>query len=136
MAHLKGQNLRLFLDGAVIALAKSCKLNYANEYEDSTTKDTPTGKKEEEYNTTNITISFDCLVGDLADLKALKEKMKTGAPVEYEVAKTTGTNNQTKDAQGNLESGKAVFDSFDIDATDRQNCTASGSMHDVYVPEA
>lgn len=131
MANLKGQNLRLFLDSKVVALCKSCKLNYANEYEDATTKDTPTGKKDEEYTTTNITISFDCLVGDLTDLKALASKMKSGAKVQYEVTKTTGTDNRTKDATGTLESGWALIDSLDIDATDRQNVSASGSLHDV-----
>lgn len=130
---IKGQNLRIFLDGAVVAAAKSCKLNYSNEYEDSTTKDTPNGKKEEEFTRCNISISFDFLVGDLAKLKTLKDKMKSGAAVGYSVEHTSGTNNDQKGTPAEvLESGKAVFDSFDIDATDRQNVSASGSMHDVY----
>lgn len=130
---IKGQNLRLFIGGEVVAAAKSCKLNYSNEYEDSTTKDTPTGKKEEEFTRCNISISFDFLVGDLAALNALKAKMKAGASVAYSVEHTSGTNNDQKASPAEvLESGYAKFDSFDIDATDRQNVSASGSMHDVY----
>lgn len=133
---IKGQNLRLFVDGKVVAAAKSCKLNYSNEYEESTTKDTPTGKKEESFVRTNISISFDFLVGDLTALQDLQAKMKKGEPVEYSVEKTKGTNNDEKMSSAEVvESGSAVFDSLDIDATDRQDVSASGSMHDVYVAE-
>lgn len=136
MKTLKGQNLRLFIDGAVVAAAKSCKLSYSNEYEESTTKDTPTGKREESFVRTNISISFDFLVGELTALNALKAKMKAGSPIEYTVDVTKGENNQTKGTEGGtLESGSAVIDSLDVDATDRQDVTASGTMHDVYVAD-
>lgn len=128
----KGQNiLRCFLGDtpAAISREKSFKLNYSNEFEDSTTKDTPNGEKDEEFTRNNCSVSCDMLVGALADIKKFENYYKKGQKCKFQACETEATgNNKTKVGEP-YEEGYIVFDSFDITSDDRANAIASFTAH-------
>lgn len=133
----KGQQLRLFIGTALAAIAneKSTKISYQNEFEDSTTKDTPNGEQDEEFIRNKCTINCDFLVGEMADLKTLEDYYRKGEKCKFEIAETKEQGNNREKVEGDpFEQGYIVFDSFDIDASDRQNKTASFSAHKVAAP--
>lgn len=143
----KGQNiLRLFVlekvgeqqteTPAAVSREKSFKLNFQNDFEDSTTKDTPNGEKDEEFIRNNASISCDFLVGELADLKKFEKYYKNGEKCHIQACETAEDDDNRTIVGEPFEDFYVVFDSFDITSDDRQNASATFSAHKVAAPTA
>lgn len=136
---IKGQNLRLALtDGssgataAYLAAAKNCTIDGDAQTEDSTTKDTPTGKTEETTVSKSYTLHTDGLIVDAEDAAAWLDAV--GEVVDYSYDLTKGTDNSTQDTA--LREGKAIITKVSVGAQDRQNATIAIDLKEIYVPTA
>lgn len=131
---IKGQNLRLALnngtgDVAYLAAAKDCNLHGSADIEDTTTKDTPTGEKEQECTGKNYDMSTNSLVVSATEAKKWLDAV--GATVSYSYDLTTGDNNDEKSTE--IRSGKAIINDVSLQASDRQNATLAIQLTETYV---
>lgn len=131
MATIKGQNLRLMVEGKCIAMATSCQFHVATQLEDASTKDSEGDWQEQEVVGLSWDASCDSLVtlvdngtnGELpADLLSLIIH-KTPVTVTFDT--TAGTNNRTGQNSTIKRSGQAYVTDVQITAANRQNSTCT-----------
>ena len=131
MATIKGQNLRLMVEGKCIAMATSCQFHIAASLESSSTKDSVGDFEEQEVTGLSWDASCDSLVtlvdngtnGELpADLLSLIIN-KTLVTVTFDT--TAGTNNRTGQNSTIKRSGQAYVTDVQITAANRQNSTCT-----------
>lgn len=129
MATIKGQNLRVMVNGKCIAMATSCTFHISAQLEDSSTKDSTGDWQEQEVTGLSWDASTDSLVtledngtnGELpADLMSLIIN-KTLVTLTFD--QTTGTNNRTAQNATIKRSGSAYLTDLNLTAANRQNST-------------
>jgi hypothetical protein len=124
MATLKGQNLRVFKDGLVIASATSCQITLTNNTESSSTKDDGMADKP-------VTVSKSWQVQvdamEVDDIKTLLDAIKAGTTFTLKWTKATGTGNaQADDTNAPFHrSGTAFISDISFVFEDRKYSTKS-----------
>ena len=142
MTFTKGQFVRLFLGNdnsetpsAVLAFAKQLAFHVSVSLENNTTKDT----EGDWINQEPVGLSYDISTNALVDsgesitsqvngqrFSSVEEIYEASAPVKFEIANVSGTNNRTK---GNvLISGSVVITSLVLNAQNRQTATYDTQM--------
>jgi hypothetical protein len=142
MAFTKGQFVRLYLGNdntatpsAVLAFAKQLAFHVSVSLENNTTKDT----EGDWINQEPVGLSHDISTNALVDsgesitsqvngqrFSTVEEIYEASAPVKFEIANVSGTNNRTK---GNvLISGSVVVTSLVLNAPNRQTATYDTQM--------
>lgn len=124
---IKGQNLRLFVEGKCVALATSCQLHVAQNLEDSSTKDDTDDWQNQEVTGLSWDGSCDALVcvdttvnGFDTLLDLCINKTKVAVLVKF----TNGTNNRVTNSDVNHNwGGNAYISDVSMTAQNRQNST-------------
>lgn len=135
---LKGQNLRVFLDGDVITAALSCQLRLKMNIRDTSTKDTVGEWAQNEPTDLSWEVTTESAVwtGD-GPGKNTKELMQyRGAVVDVELCPTAGDYNAEKEDM--LIHGKAIVSSITVTAKNRENSTCTVILQgngELYIPK-
>ena len=120
---LKGQNLRVYLDGKVITAALQCQLRIRANVRDNSTKDTEDDWAHNEITDFSWEVSSQSAVwtGE-GPGKTTKDLLDyRGATVDVELAATKGQFNAEKEEA--LLRGKAIVTSITVNARNRENST-------------
>ena len=129
MATIKGQNLRVMVDGKCVAMATSCTFHVSASLEDSSTKDSTGDWQEQEV----VGLSWDAQTDSLITLTdngtngELPQDLlgliinKTLVTLTFDT--TSGTNNRTGQNSAIKKSGRAYVTDVQITAANRQNST-------------
>ena len=129
MATIKGQNLRVMVDGKCIAMATSCTFHVSAALSDSSTKDDAndwaanevTGLSWDAQTDSLITLVDNGSNGELpTDLLSL---IVNKTPVTLTFDQTAGTNNRTGQNASIKRSGQAYLTDYSLTAPNRQNST-------------
>lgn len=127
MATIKGQNLRVMVDGKCIAMATSCTFHISAQLEDSSTKDSTGDWQEQEVTGLSWDASTDSLVvltdngtgGELSiDLMSLIIN-KTAVTLTFD--QTAGTNNRVGQDATIKRTGQAYLTDYSLTAPNRAN---------------
>lgn len=135
---LKGQNLRVFLDGKVITAALSCQLKIKAQVRDTSTKDTVDSFAHNEIVGFSWEVSAQSAVwtGD-GPGKNTKDLLDyRGAVVDLELAPTEGAYNAEK--SDILLHGKAIVTAITVTAKNRENSTCDiilTGKGDLHIPK-
>lgn len=128
MEKVKGQNLRITLNGLFVAFATSCTLHVSMTLEDSSTKDSTGSWQEQELTGKAWDISCDALYATGEDDKdglggeGALDLILAGAEVDVEFVSANGVQNRVIQA-GKKYTGKAIINDISIQAQNRQNTT-------------
>ena len=131
MATIKGQNLRVMVDGKCIAMATSCTFHISAQLEESSTKDSTGGWQEQEVTGLSWDASTDSLVtladngtgGELpVDLMTL---IINKTPITLTFDQTAGANNRVAQNSTIKRSGSAYLTDLNITAQNRANSTCT-----------
>ena len=129
MATIKGQNLRVMVDGKCIAMATSCQFHIAAQTEDTSSKDDTGDWQSNEVTGLSWDASTDSLVtltdngtnGELpTDLMSLIIN-KTEVTLTFD--QTAGTNNRVAQDSAIKRSGNAYLVDYALTAPSRANST-------------
>lgn len=128
--NLKGQNLRVFVGGKCVALAKSCTIHIGTQTEDSSTKDSEGNWGEIEVVGKNWDIQTESLVTVDSDSTGelpseLLSAILNSTLLTLKFDKTSGTKNRTADSSALELTGTAYLTDFSLSAPNRQNATLS-----------
>ena len=127
MTKIKGQNLRLMIDGKCVAAATSCSVHLTASLEDASTKDNTGDWQEQEATGKSWDMSVDALVvvdkTDTTGLQAFDITKLIGTTVEVTFQQTEGDQNRIAAANGTKFTGKAIVNDVSITAGNRQNAT-------------
>lgn len=128
---MKGQNLRISIDGKCVAFSTSCTYHLSATLEDSSTKDDAGGFQKQEVTGMAGDISCDALYSVEPDATGINgvdalDLLLAGQEVDAEFSPTTGDKNRT--ATGTKYSCKALVNDISINAPNRQNVTYSIQM--------
>jgi hypothetical protein len=127
MATIKGQNLRVMVNGKCIAMATNCTFHISAQLEDSSTKDSTGDWQEQEVTGLSWDAQSDALVtltdngtnGELVtDLMSLMIN-KTLVTLSFD--QTSGTNNRTGQNAAIKRTGSAFISDVQVTAANRQN---------------
>ena len=131
MATIKGQNLRVMVDGKCIAMATSCTFHISAQLEESSTKDSTGDWQEQEVTGLSWDASTDSLVtladngtgGELpVDLMTL---IINKTPITLTFDQTAGENNRVAQNSTIKRSGSAYLTDLNITAQNRANSTCT-----------
>lgn len=131
MATIKGQNLRVMVEGKCIAMATSCTFHISAQLEDSSTKDSTGDWQEQEVTGLSWDASTDSLVtladngtgGELpVDLMTL---IINKTPITLTFDQTAGANNRVGQNSTIKRSGSAYLTDLNITAQNRANSTCT-----------
>ena len=131
MATIKGQNLRVMVEGKCIAMATSCTFHISAQLEDSSTKDSTGYWQEQEVTGLSWDASTDSLVtladngtgGELpVDLMTL---IINKTPITLTFDQTAGANNRVAQNSTIKRSGSAYLTDLNITAQNRANSTCT-----------
>lgn len=124
MGIIKGQNLRISVDGKIIAAATSCQIHISANLEESSTKDNTGGWTEQECTGKAWDASADALVlVDTAEtgLVAFDAAALVGSDVAVTFDLTNGAQNRVVDQA--IYTGTAIVNDFSLTAGNKQNST-------------
>lgn len=120
MARIKGQNLRIAVDGETIALATNCTVNINAQLESASTKDDTGDWQVQELTGMSWDVSTDALFSATNDTGAsgisIIDSLLAGASVNVALSLVGATNTI-------LLEGEAWISSISINAPNRQNAT-------------
>ena len=131
MGVIKGQNLRVMVEGKCVAMATNCTFHIAAQLGDTSTKDSENDWQEQEVTGLNWDASTESLVtltdngsnGEIpSDILSLIIN-KTLVTLTFDT--TSGTNNRTAQNSALKKSGNAYVTDVSISAANRQNSTLS-----------
>lgn len=132
MASIKGQNLRIFLDGKAMSLATNCTVNIQTNTEDGSTKDTTGSAAAPVPTGGSWNISFEQLYdsGDAAsqNFTALKAIIKSMTAKTVIFDKADGALNRVQQNADYAMTGSAYLSQLSLTAPNRQNVTISGQL--------
>jgi predicted secreted protein len=127
MAIIKGQNLRIALDGKYVAASTSCSFHISANLEEASHKDLTGGWSSQECTGKSWDFSADALMlidaADTTGVAALDIAELVGKTVEISVDLTQGAQNRVMN-QG-LYTGTAIINDFSLTAGNKQNVTYS-----------
>lgn len=130
MDVIKGQNLRLTLNGKYFAYATDCSLHVSKTLEDSSSKDssnglwqeqTVTGKSFDLSANTLFSVADDETGNNSVDLMKLVANVDD--PIDFTFDLTEGENNRTR--KKTIASGKVILNDGSVTATNKANGTYS-----------
>ena len=131
MSVIKGQNLRVMVDGKCIAMATSAQFHIAVNLADSSTKDSTGDWQEQDV----VGKSWDCQTDSLVTLvdngsngelpQALLSLILNGTAVTITFDTTAGTNNRVAQNGAIKMTGTAYVQDWNATAANRQNSTLS-----------
>lgn len=119
---MQGQNLRLFINGEVVAGATDCTVHVAGTLEDSSTKDDTGGSPNQEFVGYTYDVSSESLFAVNGSIDMLST-MLAGQAVPFDFEQTSGAQNRTK--VKSLVRGKVLLNDASFKATNKQKATAS-----------
>lgn len=131
MATIKGQNLRVMVEGKCIAMATSCTFHISAQVESASTKDDANdfevnevmGLSWDAQTDSLVTLTDNGVNGELpTDLMSLIIN-KTKVTLTFD--QTAGTNNRTGQNSAIKRSGQAYLTDYSLSAQNRQNSTLS-----------
>lgn len=130
---IKGQNLRVFVDGKPMSLATNCTVNIQHQTENESTKDDTGAWDKVSVTGANWDISFEMLFQSAADAAAqtfttLLTIIKSLTAKEVAFDKAAGTNNRTAQNAAYAITGDAYLTSLSLRSDNRQNVTISGTL--------
>lgn len=130
MGIIKGQNLRIMIDGNFVAFATACTVHVSKQLEESSTKDSTDAWTEQEVTGKSWDISCDALFSvdasaDSVNGEAALELILSDAPVNVIFTQTEGGMNRDQVSGGFVWSGNAIVNDISINATNRQHATYS-----------
>lgn len=129
---LKGQNLRIFMNGKCIAGATSCEITLGTQTENSSTKDSASNFDEFDVVGKNWSVSTQALASLDEDtsgtlLEDLMEAWETDEPVTVKFDTTTSTTSDTKNRTATnsaiARTGSAIITSVRVTGPNKQNST-------------
>lgn len=125
---LKGQNLRIFINNRIVALALSCSVNLQNSFEDASTKDDDEEWVVQNLVSQNWNVQGECVVTAECDYGITLDELidLIGQEVQINFAYADGEHNATM--QDVLINGDAVISSVTINAQNRERGTANVSL--------
>ena len=131
MATIKGQNMRLMVDGKCLAMALTGSIHIASQLEDASTKDSTGDWQEQEVTGLSWDASSDAFVvltdngtnGEITTALMSLLINKTAVTLTWDT--TAGTNNRIGQNSAIKCSGSAYLTDFKIDSTNRQSVKAS-----------
>ena len=134
MGIIKGQNLRVMVDGKCVAMATSCQFHVSAQMEDSSTKDSTGDWQEQEVVGLSGDAQTDSLVtltdngtnGELPQNLLSLIINKTKVTLTFD--ETAGTNNRTGQNSAIKRSGYAYLTDINITAQNRANSTVSAQF--------
>lgn len=134
MGIIKGQNLRVMVDGKCVAMATSCQFHVSAQMEDSSTKDSTGDWQEQEV----VGLSWDAQTDSLVTLtdngtngelpQNLLSLIINKTKVTLTFDETAGTNNRTGQNSAIKRSGYAYLTDINITAQNRANSTVSAQF--------
>lgn len=125
MSTIKGQNLRIFMNGSVISEATNCTISYSGNADDISTKDTPNNWAQNLNVTRSWSVTVDSLQATPAQLKALITAISSALPVTLKWDQTNGAANSTAVGAIFARTGSALMTDLTITAPNRQQCTVA-----------
>lgn len=127
MSSIKGENLRIFVGGKVVARAKSCTLHISAQVEDESDKDSTGMFTENAVTGISWDVQAEAVVtltdtggNTTVDLMGI---MTGGTPVTLVFDQTQGTQNRTAKNAAIKKSGNAYLTDLSINAQNRQTST-------------
>ena len=118
MGKIKGQNLRVFLGGTVVAKATNCQLQIQNSSEDITTKDNAALASEETVVSSSWQVQVDSF--DETNITALLTAWKNNTPFQVKWDQTGGTGNAVGQGASFLRVGQAYISDATFNFNDRE----------------
>lgn len=133
MTTKKGQNLRVFVDGACVAAEQSCTFHVGTATEETSSKDSTGNWKEEEVTQLNWDVQCDSLVvatdeggKGLVDMLGL-----IGQTVALKFQETNGAQNRVEASSGISKSGNAIVADVSVSSQNKANVTYSVKFNGV-----
>ena len=122
---VKGQNLRIFLNNEIIALALNCEVSIGNVVKDVSNKDTVDGWTENKIVAQNWSVKAECVVADNISYGVTVDELKAmiGTKVQIDFAGASGEHNATMGDM--IVSGYAILTDVQITAEKRKRSTCS-----------
>lgn len=117
---IKGQNLRIFLDNRVLAMALSCDVNIQSVLKNISNKDSVGGWTENKVTALNWNVNAQVVVCDDNDYGVTVDELKdmVGTAVQIDFATAGGTHNADKG--DTIVSGWAILSDVNITAEKRK----------------
>lgn len=133
MSIIKGQNLRISVNGKYIAAATSCSIHIAANLESTSTKDSTGYWDEQECTGKSWDASVDAFVivdsSDTGGIKAFDIPALIGTKVAVEVDITSGEQNRVKTT--GMYTGYAIVNDINFTAANKSNSTATFQLQGV-----
>lgn len=128
---MKGQNLRIAINGKCVAFSTSCQYHLSANLEDSSSKDNTDDFQKQQVVGLAGDISCDALYSVESDATGVNgtdalELILAGAEVDVTFTPTSGDKNRS--ATGTAYSCKALVNDISINAPNRQNVTYTIQM--------
>jgi hypothetical protein len=128
---MKGQNLRIMINGKCVAFSTSCQYHLSANLEDSSSKDNTDDFQKQQVVGLAGDISCDALYSVESDATGVNgtdalELILAGAEVDVTFTPTSGDKNRS--ATGTAYTCKALVNDISINAPNRQNVTYSIQM--------
>lgn len=125
MATIKGQNLRLFVQGIVVGYATTCQAHVSAQLSNTTTKDDTDDWANNDVTGLSWDVSSDALVGDPESggktYQQLLSVMVSKTKVSVSFSMASGSHNATEGSS--YLSGQAYITDIQATATNRENST-------------
>lgn len=121
---IKGQHLRVFVGGAVVAEATSCQITVSGNYESSSTKDDDYEKQS--VTTRSWSVSVDTFSEE--EFSALLDIILAMAPVTLKWDQTSGSGNATAESAAFSYSGQAYLSDLSATMPNRSNMTVTAQF--------
>ena len=121
MTKIKGQNLRIFVNGACIVAATQCQIQINGNAEDSSTKDTTGGFKQDAIVSKSWNVSVDSLEATPGYIKSLMNIIIAQQPVTLKWDETAGAQNRVGQGNSFARTGSAYLTDLNLSTPNRQN---------------
>ena len=128
MGKIKGQNFRLFVEGAAVPEATNCQITITGNTEDSSTKDSEGGFAQESVVSKTWSAQVDSYDADAASVIALLETFIAAQPVAVgwdQTSAASGGQNRTAANANFKRSGNAIMNDLLLQFNDRATCTVT-----------
>ena len=125
MAKIKGQNLRIFVNGDCVVAATQCQIQIQGNTEDSSTKDVTGDFSQDSVVSKSWNISVDSLEATPTYIKTLLGIIIGKQPVTLKWDQTAGALNRVGQGAYFARTGSALLTDFTLATPNRQNSTIS-----------
>lgn len=123
MGKIKGQNLRIFIGGSVVAQATSCTINLNGDTEDSSHKDISGDFARPTITQRSWSVSVDSLKAEAATIITYLNMIVNKTAVTLKWDQTSGSSNATPEGADFAKTGSAFLTDFNLATPNRQNAT-------------